>query len=130
MKLTQDQENAKALAAFLGIEEDEAARRLQLRIAVTFDSDIAVCRDLGEYVIAMLSRTIQYAGVRDSGSFSAEIVIGPEMPVTSAPIKVFAGQEGPDFVIRRGAPTKDRFPETHRALLVLAACYVASSAVQ
>ncbi len=130
MKLTPYQENAKALAALLGIEEDEAARRLQLRIAVTFDPDIAVSRDLAEYVVAMLGRTVEYAGVPDSGPFAAEVVIGPRTPATSAPVKLYAGQEGADFVIREGTPTQDRLSETHRALLVIAACYVAASAVR
>ena len=38
MSLGYRQENAKTLAALLGIEEDEAAQRLFLRIAVTFDA--------------------------------------------------------------------------------------------
>lgn len=130
MRLTQYQENAKALAALLGIEEDEAAQQLRLRIAVNFDSHIAVSRDLGEYVIAMLGRTVEYAGIPDGQPFAAEIVIGPGTSATSAPIKLYAGQEGADFVIREGVPTQDRLSEAHRALLVIAGCHIAASAIR
>ena len=126
MRLTQYQENAKALAALLGIEEDDAARRLQLRIAVNFDPHIAESQELGEHVIAMLSRTVEYAGIPDDEPFAAEVVIGARTPVTSTSTKVYAGQEGADFVIRDGVPTKDCFSGTHRALLVIAGCYVAA----
>ena len=47
MSLSYRQENAKTLAALLGIEEEEAAQRLSLRIAVTFDSKTEAIRELG-----------------------------------------------------------------------------------
>jgi len=130
MRLTQHQENAKALAALLGIEEEDATKRLRLRIAVNFDPHIAVSRELGEHVIAMLSRTVEDAGVPDGGLYTAEVIIGPRTPATTASVKVYAGQEGGDFVIRDGTPTKDRISEMHRALLVISACYVAAAAMR
>lgn len=130
MKLTHLQENAKTLAVLLGVDEDDAARRLKLRIAVSFDPHMAVSRELGEHVIAMLSRTVEYAGAPDGGPFSAEVVLGPRAPATSAPVKVYAGQHGLDFVIRDAEPLTDNFAKTHSAMLVVASCYVAAAAVR
>src|SRR6516162_8139344 len=103
MKLTHRQENAKTLAALLGIEEEEAAQRLSLRIAVTFDARNDKARELGAHIIEMLRRTVDYAGAADSGPFAAEIVIGPCTPATTAIPRVYAGELGKDFVIREDA---------------------------
>ena len=65
MTLTHQQENAKALAALLGIEEDEAAERLSLRIAVNYDPNHGGASELGAHIVEMLSRTIEYAGLPD-----------------------------------------------------------------
>ena len=47
MTLSYRQENAKTPAALLGIDEEEAAQHLSLRIAVSFDSEADAARELG-----------------------------------------------------------------------------------
>jgi len=128
--LTRDQENAKALAALLGIEEDDAAQRLGLRIAVNFDPTNAAAAELGQHVIEMLGRTVQFAGIPDNGEFAAEIVIGPRLPVTSAVAAVFAGEDGEEFVISRSDPLPRCDLAFPRVLLVVAACYIAAAALR
>lgn len=101
MTLSYRQENAKTLAALLGIEEEEAAQRLSLRIAVTFDSDAEAARELGTHIIEMLCRTVEYAGPPDDGPFAVEVLIGDYRPATTAPLRVYAGEDGADFVVGR-----------------------------
>ena len=130
MTLTHNQENAKALAALLGIEEKDAAQRLNFRIAVTFDSTVATARELGTHIIEMLRRTIEYAGVPDEHPFAVEVVIGPCAPTTAAPLRVYAGENGSDFVIRESGSLSQCDLSTPRPLLVIAACYVAAAAIR
>ena len=90
MTLTAYQENAKALAALLGIDEADAALQLKLRIAVNFDAATSVSRTLGEHVIALLSRTVEHAGVPSEGQYDVEIVIGPRESAVPAKARVYA----------------------------------------
>ncbi len=129
MTLTCDQENAKMLAALLGIEEDEAAQRLKLRIAINFDPADAAAQELAAHIAAMLGRTVEYAGVPDQNACAVEIVIGPRAAVTNAAARVYAGEDGRDFVIREDAPLPQSYLSTPRPLLVIAACYVAATAI-
>jgi ThiF family protein len=131
VRLTAEQENAKTLAALLGIEEHDAAALLQLRIAVNFDSSAPGSAAVASHVLAMLGRTVQYAGQPDGGIFAAEIIIGPRVSATSAPTRLFVGQAGSDFLIRRQGPALDDVErDTHKALNVIAACYVAAAAMR
>ena len=130
MTLTSEQENAKALAALLGIEEDNAAQRLKFRVAVNFDPASGTSRELGTHVIAMLRRTIENAEVPDQSAYAVEVIIGPRAPATSAPIRVYAGQHGADFVVDGGATLSPCDPSTPAPLLVIAACYIAAAAVR
>lgn len=130
MTLTRHQENAKTLAALLGIEEEEAAQRLALRIAVTFDSNADGPRQLGAHIIEMLRRTVDYVGAEDSGPFAVEVVIGPCPPVTNAPARVFVGEEKGDFVIREEAALPRCDLSIPKPLLVIAACYVSAGAIR
>ena len=130
MTLTPDQENAKALAALLGIEEEEAAQRLHFRVAVNFDPANETSRALATHVIAMLRRTIEYAGGPDPGAFTVEVIFGSRAPATSAPLRVYVGQHGSDFVVDGNAPLSPCDPSTPAPLLVIAACYIAAAAVR
>ena len=130
MTLTSDQENAKALAALLGIAEDDAAQRLKFRVAVTFDPADEASHKIGTHVIRLLNRTIDYAGISDQSVFAVEIILGPHAPATSAPNRVYAGQRGSAFVIDGSGPLLPSDPLTPPPLLVVAACYIAAAAVR
>lgn len=131
MRLTSKQENARTLAALMGVEEEDAAERLNLRIAVTADPADPTALKLAQHIMAMLSRTVAWAGPPDSGTFSTEVVIGGCAPQTQAETKVWAGQDQFDFIINTGrraiASSVSSVPP---GLLVVAACYVAASAMQ
>ncbi len=92
MTLSYHQENAKTLAALLGLKEEEAAKRLSLRIAVTFDARTESACELGAHIIEMLRRTVEYAGLPDLNPFAVEVVIGNYSPVTAAPLHIYAGE--------------------------------------
>lgn len=130
MTLTSDQENAKALAALLGIAEEEAAQRLRFRVAVTCSPTQERSRDLAGHVAALLARTIEYAGPADGGAFVLEIVIGQAQPATTAPLRIYAGQIGSDFCIRRTDPLPDCDATVPQYLLIIAACYAAAAVVK
>ena len=130
MTLTCDQENAKALAALLGIEEEDAAERLQFRIAVTFDPAHQQSQALGNHIISMLQRTIESAGTPDGQAIAIEVIIGLRSPSTSAPLRLYVGEDGPDFVIRENAPLPKCDLSIPSPLLVIAACYVAAAALR
>jgi len=124
------QENAKTLATLLGINEEEATQRLSLRIAVTLDSKMTAARELGTHVIEMLRRTIEYVGPGDLSLFAVEIIIGGCEPTTTAPLRVYAGEEGGDFVIRETAPLAKCDLAIPRPLIVIAACYLSAAAIR
>jgi molybdopterin/thiamine biosynthesis adenylyltransferase len=130
MTLTPYQENAKALAALLGIEEAEAALRLKLRIAVNFDAATSVSRALGEHVIAILSRTVEHAGVPSEGQFDVEIVIGPRESAVSAKARVYAGQAGPIFIVNSDNRLDSCAPATPLPFLVIQACHISAAAIR
>ena len=130
MTLTAYQENAKALAALLGIEEADAALRLKLRIAVNFDAATSLSRALGEHVIALLSRTVEYAGVPSEGQFDVEIVIGPRESAVSAKARVYAGQAGPMFIVDSGERLDSCDPATPLPFLVIQACHISAAAIR
>lgn len=130
MTLTAYQENAKALAALLGIDEADAALRLKLRIAVNFDATTFVSRALGEHVVALLSRTVEHAGVPSEGQFDVEIVIGPRESAVSAKARVYAGQAGPIFIVDSGECLGSCDPATPLPFLVIEACHISAAAIR
>lgn len=131
MTLTRNQENAKTLAALLGIEEGDAAQRLRLRIAVTYDASLGPERALAEQIIALLGRTVAWAGPPDHAPCAAEVVLGNRLPETSAARIVSATQVSGEFRIHAGPPpsTPGDIPALPRPLLVIAACHIAAAAV-
>src|ERR1700728_3418992 len=130
MSLTAHQENAKALAALLGIDEADAALQLKLRIAVNFDATTFVSRTLGEHVIALLSRTVEYAGVPSEGQFDVEIIIGPREPAVLAKLRVYAGQAAAIFVVDSGECLGSCDPATPPPFLVIEACRISAAAIR
>jgi molybdopterin/thiamine biosynthesis adenylyltransferase len=130
MTLTAYQENAKALAALLGIDEADAALRLKLRIAVNFDAATSVSRTLGDHVIALLSRTVEHAGVPSEGQFDVEIVIGRRESAVFAKARVYSGQAGPIFIVDSGEILDSCDPETPLPFLVIEACHISAAAIR
>jgi hypothetical protein len=130
MRLTPQRENARTLAALLGIEEEDAAERLHVRIGVTFNRANSADSELAEHVIAMLSRTVEWAGASDGRPCALEVVIGSSPRAKSTATAIWAGQVGPDFVIDDRPHTAQSLDHVPSPLRVMAACYVAAAAVR
>lgn len=130
MSLTANQENAKALAVLLGIDEGEAALRLKLWIAVNFDATNAMSRALGDHVIALLSRTVEHASIPKEEACDVEVIIGRRASVVSAKSRVYAGQAGPAFIVDAGGPLEPCDADTPLPFLVIEACHIAAAALR
>src|SRR5712692_1052109 len=86
MMPSQQQENAKTLAALLGIDEDEATELLSASALVSYSMSDNFSRRTGIYVLAMLSKTINRAetSVHQLPKPDVEVVIGQISPQTCA----------------------------------------------
>ncbi len=78
---TVGQENARMLASLLGIEEADAAERLDKTVRITVAAGLV---GAGDEVCDLLERTIHVARP-DEGKPDLELVIGPAEPATSGP---------------------------------------------
>ena len=130
MTLTANQENAKALAALLGIDEAEAAVRLKLRIAVNFDATDAVSRALGGHVIALLSRTVDHVGVPTDDVCDVEVVIGCRESAVAAKTRVYSGQAESVFLVDAGRRLESCDRDTPLSFLVIEACHIAAATLR
>lgn len=118
---TVGQENARMLASLLGIEEADAAERLDRTVLVTAAPGFAAAR--GE-VEDLLARTIHVAGSCESKP-DLELVIGPAEPVMPGPhLYASLTQRG---VIVDTVPLRHSIDHVHPLLTALAACHIAAA---
>ena len=120
---TVGQENARMLASLLGIEEADAAERLDKTVRVTVAAGFAVA---GDEVRDLLDRTIRVAGL-DEAEPDLELVIGPAEPATPGPhLYASLTQRG---VIVDAIPLCHANECAHPLLMALAACHIAAAAL-
>ena len=120
---TVGQENARMLASLLGIEEADAAERLDKTVRVTVAAGFAVA---GDEVRDLLDRTIRVAGL-DEAEPDLELVIGPAEPATPGPhLYASLTQRG---VIVDTIPLRHSNGCAHPLLIALAACHIAAAAL-
>ena len=120
---TVGQENARMLASLLGIEEADAAERLDKTVRITAAPGLAAA---GEEVRELLERTILVAR-SDEGKPDLELVIGPAQPATPGPhLYASLDQRG---VIVDAVPLRHSSEHVHPLLTALAACHIAASAL-
>lgn len=121
-------ENIKALAFAAGITPEQAAERLEGRVLCTFDRGDAAAGEFYQELRPLLARTIDVQDTPDGGRYLVEMVIGDIAPVGLAPI-VFA-RLTPDGCCFSPQPTAlHSASPTHRALVVVVACYGAGFAI-
>lgn len=120
---TVGQENARMLASLLGIEEADAAERLDRKVFVTAAPGFAgAAREVED----LLERTIHVAG-SDEGKPNLELVIGPAEPATPGPhLYASLTQRG---VIVDAIPLRHSNERAHPLLIALAACHIAAAAL-
>jgi hypothetical protein len=94
MNLSAQDENAKTLAKLLGLDDDEAARLLDITIAVRAAPD-APSQAVRRHVLDLLKRTVGRVVEDTNGTDGTEIVIG----------KVASNALGP--VVRVGVVPRD-----------------------
>lgn len=120
---TVGQENARMLASLLGIEEADAAERLDRTVLVTAARGFAAA---GGEVEDLLERTIHVAPPGE-GKPDLELVIGPAEPATSGP-HLYASLHRRGVIV--GAePLRHSDEDVHPLLTALAACHIAAAAL-
>lgn len=127
--LTREQENRKMLAAILGIEEEEAARRLEVTVLVTSAPD-KVSRRISGQVEAMLDRTVVATSETSAIDRAVlEVIVGHAEPRTLTAARVWIGSVADGILIAR-----DSFPQVeateHAIFGLLAACYACGMALR
>jgi hypothetical protein len=124
MKLNAQTENARTLAAALGIGEKEAAELLSATVAITYDERDDVSAQFAKHVDRLISRTIRSVLLNQLGKqegVGVELVIGNAEPRFSAPCLFAAiGQQEVTIGPVRGHAQK---ADIHPIGLLLGACY-------
>lgn len=120
---TVGQENARMLASLLGIEEADAAERLDKTVRITVAAGLL---GAGEEVRDLLERTIQVS-LSDEGKPDLELVIGGAEPATPGP-HLYAALN-PRGVAIDAVPLQHSNDQVHPLLTALAACHIAAAAL-
>jgi len=124
-------ENAKTLAAMLGIDEGEAAEKLNATALITFNRSDHTATLLADMVAQLLNRTLRRTGtLMDTAEDPAvEVVIGDSRPRSSGSrVFVAVSAEGMSVTFDRREP-RVLFP-VHRSLLLLTSCYAAAAVLK
>lgn len=131
MMMTAVHENARTLAAAIGIGEDQAEQMLEVDVVVTATTDDPVTNCLAENICVLLSRTVRSVTRTPQlqTSPAVEVVIDEAAPVTAAPV-VWAGITERRFTIGTERVGSSRTAEIHPALSLLSACYAAGAAMR
>ena len=116
------QENARMLAALLGVDEESAAERLSRAVFVTAP-DAGPGRALAREVAALLDRTVDIAETAEQAQL--ELVIGSAAPRTQLP-RIHA-DIGVDGLLVSDAPVHCRPGTPHPLLIAIAACPLAAA---
>lgn len=127
--LTSKQENHKMLAALLGINETEAAERLNVDALVTAGKGESKARTVA-FVETMLNRTVRATQIAAHGATPAvEVVIGNAQPRGGAPVVVWVGSTVSGIRVSREpfVPLPLTF---HPIFELIAACYVCGMALR
>lgn len=128
MSLSREDENRRMLAALLGIDEGEAARRLNVTIVVTSvqdDDHLSIAKE----VHAMLNRTVSATFTVPDAGAAAEVVVGPAAPRTDTAKRVFVCHVADGLLVSR-TPMKASTERFHRIFNLLASCYAAGMALR
>jgi E1 N-terminal domain len=126
MALAAGEENAKTLAALLGVDEAEAANLLDVRVLVTYDSACKPSRIIAESVITLISRTISGVTERNEGNFAAELVLGTAQARHAGAPTVWVSADSTGASIGTSQSCSPRIGALHGALALLTSCYASA----
>ncbi len=117
-------ENARMLAALLGVDEEAAAERLERRVLLTAAEDEPARSWAGE-IAELLERTVFVT--EDPAAADLEVVVGSTAPRTQAP-RLYAMIDAAGAVVSR-APVTSRGTLPHPLLAAICACAAAGAAL-
>src|SRR5439155_4371195 len=121
--------NRKMLSAILGIDDEEAARRLAAIVLVTAAADRASQR-IADQIVQMLNRTLN-ASLEAHAALKAsvEIIVGAAAPRTARAMRVWVGSLADGICISKDP--FDQVPPTEHAIFgLIAACYACGLALR
>jgi hypothetical protein len=130
MNITAEQENAKTLAAALGIDEESAETLLNATILISADTNDEVGIQMATELEPLLQRTVS-AVVRDLDPVKqpdVEVIIGSGAPRSLARC-LFVGIIDGRIEIGKERMEAYRSSIRHPALLLIGACFVAAKAL-
>src|SRR4051812_40270887 len=104
-------ENARTLAAALGVGEEEAADLLNVAALVTPSTE-AGAAVVAEEVVAILSRTFADVGTKTAQAPVVEIVVGAAEPRSDAPV-IWLTCDGETVRVSKVRPARRAFAELH-----------------
>jgi hypothetical protein len=128
MNSLAQKENARTLAAAIGVSDDEAEHLLNVCVVITSADDSASAA-IAKHIFLILSATVtNVVSEIPESPISAEIVIGRSLPRCGVPqIYVSVGDE--KIIVSRGACDGSE-GRTHPVGLLAGACYAAALTVQ
>lgn len=131
MNATAQRENARVLAATIGIPEERAAELLQATAVITYNPNDTVAADCGEQIVALLGRTLCHVHRNIqicSQLVAVEVVIGDASPRFKVPhVFVHAANEEIRVSLQ---PFGSACGKVHRIAVLLAACYATGAALK
>jgi hypothetical protein len=120
-------ENARALAAALGIHVDEAAHALDMCILITADPEDATAQQIANEAALLLARTVQRVSMAEvPESVSAELVIGAQ-PSRTVGTRVYVQVFDDRAIVSRFLDKTEYCSALPRILGVLIACYASAA---
>lgn len=129
MSLSARDENAKALAKLLGLDDEEAAGLLDMTIFVRAASDPA-SQAIHRDVVDLLKRTVGRVAEDTGAPAHVEVAIGDVVSSGPWPV-VHVGLTHTEIVIsRQTVPAHDAEAKIPKIILLIAACYAAGMAVR
>jgi hypothetical protein len=126
MALSPGEENAKTLAALLGVDEAEAANLLDVRVLVTYDSTCEPSKIIAEFVTTLIARTISGATEHNEGPFAAELVLGGARPRHAGAPTIWVSADSSGASIGISQSCAPRMGPLHGALALLTSCYASA----
>src|SRR5581483_7386446 len=130
MKLTAAAENSRTLAAALGIDEEHAARLLDIDVAITIEDGNVVARQLATDLSQLLRRTVRSVTLTSQQTLepAVEVVVGGASPLTRAP-SVWVDLTASRLTISKKHVWHRTREDIHPSFILLSACYTAGAAL-
>ncbi len=118
------------LAAILGIDEEEAARRLDVMALITVDPNDTTSQRIAGQIQAMLSRTIiASTTLAATRSVAVEVIVGRAVPRAIGSATVWVGPVPEGIRVARDSFSQVRWVH-HRIFGLIAACYACGLALR